>query len=262
KSAVTANLGFAMPINALKPLLKKPNPIAMQHWLTLGALDPDEWEPLFEARWRQRAGRIQVEGLGKGFGGRSLCLSKRPVPEQPYEVAVTVRLDDEAGAAGLVFGADGSDKHYGFYPSAGNLRLTRFDGPDVYSWKVIEQKPSSHYRPGDWNTLKVRLEKDKIKCYVNDHLVTELADPKFPGLRVGLAKFRETRAEFKQFQTAKQIAAKKLSPDLAKRIAKSLDGLPAGASSKPEVMEPLLSGGAASVTALRDRAQQLEQQAA
>src|SRR5262249_16618857 len=74
KSAGRANLGFAPPVNGLKPLLARPNPIPMEHWLTIGALDPADWKPVFGARWRQRAGRIQVEGLGSGFGGRSLCL--------------------------------------------------------------------------------------------------------------------------------------------------------------------------------------------
>src|SRR5262245_45878125 len=117
KSLVTANLGFAMPSNALKPLLKKPNPIAMTRWLALGTLDGEEWKTLGGARWRQRAGRILVDGAGGGFGGRSLCLARKPVPELPYEVAVTVKLEDEAGAAGLVFHADGDDKYYGFYPT-------------------------------------------------------------------------------------------------------------------------------------------------
>ena len=106
KSAVTENLGFAMPINALKPLVKKPNPIPMAKWLTIGALDPDEWTVLFGARWRQRAGRILVDGPGSGFGGRSLCLWKAP-PKVPYELAVSVKLGDESGAAGLVFHSDG-----------------------------------------------------------------------------------------------------------------------------------------------------------
>src|SRR5207248_219485 len=76
---------------------------------------------------RQRAGHVLVEGTGTGFGGRSLCLSKRALPKVPYEACVTVKLDDESGAAGLVFHADGGDKHYGFYPSNGQLRFTRFD---------------------------------------------------------------------------------------------------------------------------------------
>ena len=128
KSAVTENLGYAMPINALKPLLAKPNPIPMARWLTIGALDADEWTTQGGARWRQRAGRILVEGMGTGFGGRSLCLSKRSVPKAPFEICVTVKLDDESGAAGLVFHADGKDTHYGFYPSNGGLRLRAFRG--------------------------------------------------------------------------------------------------------------------------------------
>jgi regulator of sirC expression with transglutaminase-like and TPR domain len=261
KSQVTANLGFAMPVNALKPLIEKPNPIPIARWLTIGALDPHEWKPLFGARWRQRAGRIQVDGLGSGFGGRSLCLAQRPVPPLPFEVAVTVRLDDEAGAAGLVFHADGSDKHYGFYPSAGRLRLTRFDGPDVLSWKILSQEPSPHYRPGEWNTLKVRVEKDHIRCYVNGHLAIESTDDGLTSGQVGLAKFRDTAAEFKQFQVAKHIGAGGIPADLAARIGKSIERVPAEGPVKPEVLESLVPDAGASMTLLRERARRLEQQA-
>src|SRR5262249_31029386 len=145
KSVMTPNLGFAMPVNLLKSLLERPNPVPMPRWLTINALNPKDWTPLFGAHWSQRAGSIQVEGTGKGFGGRSLCLSQKPVPARPYEVAVNVRLDDEGGAAGLVFASDGDSQHYGFYPSAGQLRLTRFEGPNVYSWSILKQVPSEHY---------------------------------------------------------------------------------------------------------------------
>src|SRR5258708_1319584 len=77
KSAVTDNLGFAMPVNALKPLLAKPNPVPMDKWLTIGTLDLDEWQPMMGARWRQRAGRVLVDGAGTGFGGRSVLLWNR-----------------------------------------------------------------------------------------------------------------------------------------------------------------------------------------
>src|SRR5262249_42099114 len=102
KSAVRGNLGLALPVTAPQPPLAKPNPVPIDKWLTIGALDPDEWQPLMGARWTQRAGRVLVEGAGIGFGGRSLCLSKRPPPELPFEAAVTVKLDDERGAAGLI----------------------------------------------------------------------------------------------------------------------------------------------------------------
>jgi regulator of sirC expression with transglutaminase-like and TPR domain len=262
KSLVTRNLGFAVPINQLQALLKKPNPIPMARWLRLGTLDPAEWKTVFEANWKQRAGKILAEGFGTSFGGRSLCLWQGAVPALPYELAVTVRLDDEAGAAGLAFHADGGDKHYGFYPSAGQLRLTRFDGPDVYSWKILRQESSPYYRPGEWNTLKVRIEKDKILCYVNNHLVMEESAQGIDGGQAGLAKFRATRAEFKNFQLAKQLGPLSLPPELVKRITKSIEGLTPQALASSALISSLLPDAPASVEVLRERAKLLEQQAA
>ncbi|HEX5446026.1 MAG TPA: trypsin-like peptidase domain-containing protein, partial [Pirellulales bacterium] len=222
KSLVTANLGFAVPINRLKPLLEKPNPVPIDRWLLFGALDDRQWTPLFGARWRRRGGKIMVEGPGGGFGGRSLCLSASEVPEAPYELAVTVRLDDEAGAAGLVFASDGGNRHFGFYPSAGKLRLTQFDGPDVTSWQVLAEEPSDAYLSGDWNKLKVRVDRERVVCYVNDHAVIEStrAQPN-PG-RVGLAKFRDTRAEFKDFLIARQLPDRRPDEDLLQDVDRLL----------------------------------------
>lgn len=205
KSVMTRNLGFAVPVDALKRLEAHPNPIPMERWLTIGSLNLREWEPLFGARWRQKSGQIQVDGLGKGFGGRSLCLSKQSVPTLPYDLAVDVKLDDESGAAGLVFSSDGADTHYGFYPTAGQLRLTRFEGPSVFSWTILKTVPSEHYRPGDWNHLKVRIERDKVLCFVNGALVIESDDRELPEGKFGLAKFRDTKAAFKNFQLGKKI---------------------------------------------------------
>lgn len=262
KSAIAANLGFAVPVNDLKPLLKKPNPVAMAKWLTIGVLDAEEWQSATGARWRQRAGRILVEGAGDGFGGRSYIVSQRKVPELPYEVAVTVKLNDEAGAAGLLFHADGGDKHYGFYPSGGGLRLTRFEGPDVLTWKILEQGKSPHYQPGAFNTLKVRVEKEKIRCYVNDQLVFESADKGLIEGKVGLCKFRETQAEFKGFQIAKQIGASAVPADVTARITKAVGNLKPDEMPKIEVIDKLVPDGAASLAVLRERARLLEQQAA
>jgi regulator of sirC expression with transglutaminase-like and TPR domain len=209
KSVVTENLGFAVEVNALKPLLEKPNPVALDRWLTIGTIDRNYWESLFGARWQQRGGRIVVDGLGAGFGGRALLVAKADAPQLPYELAVSVKLDDEAGAAGLVFHSDGNERHYGFYPSAGKLRLSRFEGPDVFSWKVLVEKPSEAYKPGEWNRLKVRVEKDKLSCFVNDELVIESSDNGLTAGRVGLAKFRNTAAEFRRFSVGRQLPDEK-----------------------------------------------------
>jgi regulator of sirC expression with transglutaminase-like and TPR domain len=261
KSLVTANLAFAEAVNSLKPLLARPNPVPMTGWLTIGVLDPEEWQTRFGGHWRQRAGRIQVDGAGSGFGSRSLCLWQKPTPALPFEVAVTVRLDEETGAAGLVFHADGGDKHYGFYPSNGRLRLTRFDGPDVFSWHVLKEEASPHYRPGDWNTLKVRLEKDRIRCFVNDHLVMESTDAERTEGKIGLAKFRDTSAAFKNFRVGKELPSTAPSADLLARITKTVAGLQPSESPRPGMIDQLRTEGPASLAALRERARLLEQQA-
>ena len=74
----------------------------------------------------------------QGFGGRSLCLSRQDPLEPPYEIAVVVKLDDESGAAGLVFHSDGQDRHYGFYPTAGKLRLTIIDPAAHYGDREVD----------------------------------------------------------------------------------------------------------------------------
>lgn len=262
KSQVTANLGFAVAVNRLKPLLEKPNPIPMDRWLTIGAPDPKQWTPLFGGHWRQKAGKLLVDGAGQGFGGRTLCLARQEVPESPYEVAVSVRLDDEAGAAGIVFASDGGNRHFGFYPSAGKLRLTQFDGPDVTTWHVLEERPSPDYLPGDWNRLKVRVDREKVSCFVNGRLVIEStrAQPN-PG-RAGLAKFRDTRAEFKDFQLAKEIRSPQTDAALVERLDQMLTGLPPQGEVDAEVIDRFTPEGELAVVALRERAKVLDQQAA
>jgi len=205
KSVLTPNLGFAIPVNALKRLLAQPNPVPLDHWLRLTALDPAQWRPVFGARWRPRGGGLEVDGLGTGSSGRALCLWQQAVPGPSFEVAVRVRLDDEAGAAGLVFCADGAHRHYGFYPSGGYLRLTRFEGPTRDWWTLLQEVYSPHYLPGEWNHLKVRRHKARIQCYVNGQLVIDTTDTRLPQGQVGVAKFRDTRAWFRDFQVGSRL---------------------------------------------------------
>ena len=219
KSAIDDNLGFAIPIDQLITLRDKPNPIAIERWVRLGNLNEDRWTTLFGAVWQQRNGHITARGLGSGFGGRSLCLSKGDAPKQPYEISVDVRLDDEAGAAGLIFHSDGHDRHYGFYPSAGHLRLTCFMGPSVYSWQVLKEVASEYYQPDQWNQLKVRMNDASIQCFVNGHLVIESTDAQLVEGQVGLAKFRDTKPDFRRFQVGAELPSETLSESAQKRLS-------------------------------------------
>jgi S1-C subfamily serine protease/regulator of sirC expression with transglutaminase-like and TPR domain len=261
KSLVTPNLGFALTVNLLKPLLAKPNPIVMSRWQTIGALDPRQWHPVFGAYWRQRAGRIVVDGTGDSFGGRSLCLSEQEVPGRPYEMTVAVKLGDEGGAAGLAFCSDGGDRHYGFYPTNGQLRLTRFEGPDIQSWQILHSEPNKHYVAGEWNTLRVRLEEGKIACFVNDEPVAALADSEFTSGKVGLVKFRNTEAEFKGFRVGSEVPRATVPTEQAAKIVALVQKLPEGGSLDETIIAGLSSDSARAGVVLRERAAELDRQA-
>jgi regulator of sirC expression with transglutaminase-like and TPR domain len=261
KSLVTPNLGFAVTVNQLKPLLAKPNPIPMSRWLTIGALDPREWKPLFGARWRQRSGHITVDGPGQSFGGRSLCLWQMDVPDEPLEIAVDVQLGDESGAAGIAFCCDGENRHYGFYPTSGKLRLTRFDGSDVLSWTILHDQPSRHYTAGGWNTLRVRLEGGNVACFCNDEKIVELPNGTLTGDKVGLVKFRDTQAQFKHFQLGHELLPAAVPADEFDRVLGLVGKLPDRGPADEALVEKLAGDAALSGRVLRARAGALEGEA-
>lgn len=261
KSLVTENLGYAVTINALKPLLEEPNPIPMSRWLTIGILNPRHWTaPADGANWTQRAGHILVGGVADGFGGRSLCLSTTAEPALPFEVAVSVKMNEEDGAAGLVIHCDG-ETHYGFYPSSGSLRFSRFDGPVVYDWHVLREEQSPHYRPGEWNRIKVRVEPGKFLCFCNDELVYEVPDTQYQSGKVGLVKFRHTTAEFKGFAVADELPSLRASAELLQRITDLVDDIPTGRPPTSELIDDVAGAGDGSSLVLEERARTLELQA-
>lgn len=261
KSAVEQSVGFAVEINALKPLIENPNPVSMSQWLTIGALNSDDWTPLFGARWRQRAGRIVVDGFGEGFGGRSLALSRAAIPEVPFEVAVSVKMSQLDGAAGLVFHCDGSDKHYGFYPSSGQMRLSRFDGPNVNEWNVLQESRSPHYRPHEWNDLKVRVEATGIQCFVNDELVFKSSDAIYTSGQVGLAKFRHTDAEFKNFRVGKELPRSRPEVAASQKILDTVLEIGLDRPPQDELIGQFIEQPDVSAVVLQEQARKLEKQA-
>lgn len=262
KSQQTENLGFAVPSNAIRPLLARPNPIPMERWLTIGVLDADEWTVLPGGRWRQRAGRIVAEGRAGGIGARALVLSTTEVPALPCEIGVSVRLEDVEGAAGLAFCSDGGDRHYGFYPSNGELRLTRFDGPDVYAWTVLHQIRSPHLKKTGWNHLKVRLEAGRIACYVNDQLVIESADAALTRGKAGLCKFRQLEAEFKGFRVAAELPpSNPVGPGADRAVAALSDWLDGMPPAQADAVKRLAAEPATSLVVLQNEADRLEQRA-
>ena len=252
-------MGFGIPSNSLKALMQKQAPIPMEKWLTIGALDKLEWDAVMGGSWKQRAGVITASGLGSGFGGRTVCLSQMPVHEVPYELEVEVKLEDESGAAGLIFHGDGKDKHYGFYPTNGSLRLTRFEGPNVFTWNILKTLDSKAYRPGEWNRLRVRLNGEgRIICSVNDQMVIDLVDFTFKEGRIGLCKFRAPGAEFRKFRHSKRFPKSAISPKLVRMIKELTASLEVSENLHSGDLKALVDQGPQVSQALLDHAAELE----
>ena len=225
KSAITENLGFAIPVNNLIKIKDTPNPVTMDNWLTIGKLNPAVWQIKMGADWRQRAGRISVKERGAGFGGRSICIYQKQTPDVPYEIKVDVKLSDESGAAGLIFESDENDHHYGFYPSGGKLRLTRFEGPDVLSWSILNETESENYDSGEWNSIRVRVEEESILTFLNGKKLFEIKDKKLRNGKVGFAKFRDTEAIFKNFKLGKNLAPREPPVEIIQEINSGISQL-------------------------------------
>ena len=255
-------MGFGVPVNELKKLLSDTDPVPMQKWLTIGTLDQLEWKPVMNGDWKQRAGIISALGLGNGFGGRMLCLNQTKFPKLPFEIEVEVQLEDESGAAGLVFHSDGKDKHYGFYPTNGSLRLTRFEGPNVFSWTILDTIQSQAYLPGEWNRLRVRLEENgNMICSVNDEIVIDLIDHGLDSGSVGLCKFREPTARFRFFRVSKRFPKSEITPTFANKVRKMVRPLIHREFLEPSEVEKLVEMGKPTPQALRDHAMELEKKA-
>lgn len=259
KSALTANLAFAVPSNEVKLLLKTASPVTMKNWLTIGALNKQLWKAN-GAQWTQRAGVIKVRGQNDyAFGGRAHCAWLEEPPALPYEVSVRVKLDDESGAAGLMFCSDGGDTHYGFYPTAGSLRLTRFEGPDVSSWTILEQVTSAAYHPGEWNALRVRVEDSRLLCYVNGELVITSSDVKLRKGLAGLCKFRQTEPDFREFRLRKEGAQ---ADAVAEAVKVLIDASVRGETLSPEALDTLAAYPDATREIAEKEAATLEKRAA
>ena len=255
-------MGFGVPVNELKRLLGELAPIPIKNWLTIGALDELEWKAMMNGSWKQRAGIISAVGLGNGFGGRMLCLNQTKFPKLPYEIEVEVKLENESGAAGLVFHSDGKDRHYGFYPTNGSLRLTRFEGPNVFSWTILQTIPSEAYRLNEWNRLRVRLEENgRMICSVNDEVVIDLVDRGLESGQVGLCKFREPTARFRFFRVSKRFPKSKVTPAFTNQVRKLVRPLLHRDSLETSEIDELVNMGNPTPQALRDHAMDLEKKA-
>ena len=252
-------MGFGVPSQSLAALLNETNPIPIQEWLRTGKLDKEEWVCPMGGDWKEVAGVIQASGMGNGFGGRMICLNQNSIISAPFDLEVEVKLEDESGAAGLVFCSDGQDRHFGFYPTNQSLRLTCFNGPRVFDWNIIETKPSPAYQPSDWNHLSVRVEQGgQILCKINGEDIFQRVDLTLKEGWVGFCKFREPGAQFRNFRIVERLPPGAISSRVRERAYELSQSFTLEEKLSREDLLELADMGNSVQQALLDRAQELE----
>ena len=257
-----SSLGFAVPSNTLKRLLENKRPMKISRWLRIGSLDSRMWKIASRGgSWRQRAGRLIASGTGTGFGGRMVCLSTLPETAEVFELSVDVKLEDESGAAGLVFHGGAPDRHYGFYPTNGALRLTRFLGATLFEWTVLQTVPSDAYHPGEWNNIKVRVEGSRIICSVNGDEVIDLEDEALGTGKAGLCKFRSPTAEFRRFKIGPEIPPVNLDKAERENVRKLTSQLDPRSPPQLEIIDKLANFGTPVIRELKAHSTELEKEA-
>jgi regulator of sirC expression with transglutaminase-like and TPR domain len=107
----------------------------------------------------------------------------------------------------------------------------------------------------------VRIEKDKLRGYVNDVLVAESDDAAFREGQVGLASFRGTHAEFKGFDLGKDVPSVLPAPALTAQIERIANALDLDAPAERKIVSPLLADADGGVLALKREADRRERQA-
>jgi serine protease Do len=119
-----------------------------------------------------------------------------------------------------------------------------------------------HYRPGEWNAIKVRIETNRIVAYVNGGMVLESTDTGRRGGKVGLAKFRDTKAQFKDFRVGTSLpdlpSASPSADELA-ALARQVESV--AGTSDAEMLQTLKGKAASSRSVLLERAATLDKQA-
>ena len=96
---------------------------------------------------------------------------------------------------------------------------------------------------------------------MNGHVAITVDVPRAPEGQIGLTKFRDTRAEFKNFQAGERLTPAALDAGAVARVDKLLADLPAHGGLAASLVERLADDPVLSSAALADRAETLAQQA-
>lgn len=169
----------------------------------------------YDERWSVTSGMAQLQTSNHG----KLIYEEKQLSSGSVEVEF--RMDDLNAIAGLIVNvsnaANGADAFNG-YEVALNARLGSFVlGKHQQNWQPISDTPMSFNPLGDWNKLRVNINKAKLTIYLNGTQIKTYEDTNSPltsgyiGLRSygGSATFRNLKV------TGQDVAFESDSPNVS-----------------------------------------------
>lgn len=169
----------------------------------------------YDERWSVTSGMAQLQTSNHG----KLIYEEKQLSSGSVEVEF--RMDDLNAIAGLIVNvsnaANGADAFNG-YEVALNARLGSFVlGKHQQNWQPISDTPTSFNPLGDWNKLRVNINKAKLTIYLNGTQIKTYEDTNSPltsgyiGLRSygGSATFRNLKV------TGQDVAFESDSPNVS-----------------------------------------------
>ena len=115
------------------------------------------------------------------------------------------------------------------------------------------------YRPNDWNLFHIRIEENgRIIGSVNDQIVVDVIDLEMKEGLVGLCKFREPTARFRNFRFSQRLPKASFSPDSISKARKITKVLLFQEEISESAKNELIDLGKASPQLLNDYAVQLK----
>jgi len=167
KSALTRNLGFAIPSSNIDEIKNNHKYLTIEDWLGVSAISRELWLPTTTNTWQKKHNNLETNCTGESISGRSICWKLNEDLSGSIQSKVWLNFDDQTGGAGLAFKFETDQSEYGVFVSECKLWLVCFETERVKDWKVLANSSAFGWRRNEWNQLAINRKFNQIACSIN-----------------------------------------------------------------------------------------------
>ena len=167
KSALTRNLGFAIPSLNIDEIKNNNRYLSIKDWLGVSAINGDLWLPTTKNTWQKKDNSLETNCTGESISGRSICWKLNEDLSGSIHSRVWLNFDDQTGGAGMAFKFEKDQSDYGVFVSEGKLWLVCFNTEKVKDWKILADSSAFGWKRDAWNQLAINRKFNQITCSIN-----------------------------------------------------------------------------------------------